>query len=47
MSTQNKSKFEPKEVIFETKKQLQDYVITAFSKVKKLRFNLKGITLTA
>jgi len=42
----NQNKFEPKEIIFETKQQLQDYVINVFSKVKRLRFNLKGIILT-
>ena len=39
-------KFEPKETIFETKEQLQQYVVDGFSKIKRLRFNLKGIKLT-
>lgn len=41
----NKDKFEPKEVLFTTQQELRNHLINAFSKVKKLRFNLISISL--
>lgn len=45
MSKQNQ-KFEKKETIFNSQKELQQYFVDSLKSCKKLNFNLKALILT-